>query len=149
MFGKCRAHHLFLDSAELLLAVIAEDVGDGAASRLDDLGVVIEQRHSHRLGEPTPNGGLTGSRHAHQYGPGSHQPDACAGSRSASCGCAPRVRTERRYVSMLARVSASESPPNFSSVARASTSATMVSTTTPAAGTAHTSERWWIAAAPG
>ncbi len=48
---------------------------------------------------------------------------------------------------MLARVSASESPPNFSSAARASTSATMVSTTTPAAGTAHTSERWWIATA--
>ena len=48
---------------------------------------------------------------------------------------------------MLDRVSASESPPNFSSAARASTSATMVSTTTPAAGTAHTSERWWMATA--
>ena len=48
---------------------------------------------------------------------------------------------------MLRRVSVSESPPNFSSAARASTSATMVSTTTPAAGTAHTSERWWIATA--
>ncbi len=42
---------------------------------------------------------------------------------------------------MLRRVSASESPPNFSSAARASTSATIASTTTPAAGTAHTSER--------
>ncbi|CKU67277.1 Uncharacterised protein [Mycobacterium tuberculosis] len=42
---------------------------------------------------------------------------------------------------MLRWVSASESPPNFSSAARASTNATMVSTTTPAAGTAHTSER--------
>ena len=48
---------------------------------------------------------------------------------------------------MLRRVSVSESPPNFSSAARASTSATMVSTTTPAAGTAHTSERWWMATA--
>ncbi len=47
----------------------------------------------------------------------------------------------------MARVSASESPPNFSSATRASTSATMVSTTTPAAGTAHTSERWWMATA--
>ena len=48
---------------------------------------------------------------------------------------------------MLARVSVSESPPNFSSAARATTRATIVSTTTPAAGTAHTSERWWIATA--
>ncbi len=48
---------------------------------------------------------------------------------------------------MLALVSPRESPPNFSSAARATTSATMVSTTTPAAGTAHTSERWWIATA--
>lgn len=48
---------------------------------------------------------------------------------------------------MLRRVSASESPPNFCSAARASTSATMASTTTPAAGTAHTSERWWMATA--
>ncbi len=41
----------------------------------------------------------------------------------------------------------SESPPNFSSTASASTSATIASATTPAAGTAHTSERWLIATA--
>src|SRR4051794_1811159 len=46
---------------------------------------------------------------------------------------------------MLRRVSSTESPPNFSSVASASTSATIASATTPAAGTAHTSERWLIA----
>src|SRR5699024_11996359 len=40
-------------------------------------------------------------------------------------------------------ISARESPPNFSTVARASTRATIASATTPAAGTATTSERWW------
>ena len=45
----------------------------------------------------------------------------------------------------LRRVSATESPPNFSSTASASTSATIASATMPAAGTAHTSERWWWA----
>ena len=53
----------------------------------------------------------------------------------------------RGSASQLRRVSATESPPNFSSAASASTSATMASATTPAAGTAHTSERWWWATA--
>ena len=44
-------------------------------------------------------------------------------------------------------VSATESPPNFSTTASASTSATIASATTPAAGTAQTSERWLIATA--
>ena len=35
-----------------------------------------------------------------------------------------------------------DSPPNFSMTASASTSATIASATMPAAGTAHTSERW-------
>ena len=47
----------------------------------------------------------------------------------------------------MRRVSATESPPNFSSTASASTSATIASATTAAAGTAHTSERWWCATA--
>ena len=47
----------------------------------------------------------------------------------------------------LRRVSATESPPNFSATASASTSATIASATTPAAGTAQTSERWWCALA--
>ena len=42
---------------------------------------------------------------------------------------------------------ATESPPNFSSTASASTSATIASATIPAAGTAQTSERWWCATA--
>ena len=45
----------------------------------------------------------------------------------------------------LRRTSGTESPPNFSVTASATTSATMASATTPAAGTAHTSLRWWIA----
>ena len=47
----------------------------------------------------------------------------------------------------MRRVSATESPPNFSSTASASTSATIASATIPAAGTAQTSERWWWATA--
>ncbi|BAC18553.1 conserved hypothetical protein [Corynebacterium efficiens YS-314] len=47
-------------------------------------------------------------------------------------------------------VSSRESPPNLFSTARASTRATIASATTPAAGTAQTSERWWmpVAASP-
>ena len=48
---------------------------------------------------------------------------------------------------MFRCTSATESPPNFSSTACASTSATIASATTPAAGTAQTSERWWLAVA--
>ena len=47
----------------------------------------------------------------------------------------------------MRRISATESPPNFSTAASASTSATIASATTAAAGTAHTSERWLIAVA--
>jgi hypothetical protein len=47
----------------------------------------------------------------------------------------------------LRRISATESPPNFSVAASASTSATIASATTAAAGTAHTSDRWLIAVA--
>ena len=45
----------------------------------------------------------------------------------------------------MRRVSPTESPPNFSSTASASTRATIASATMPAAGTAQTSERWWWA----
>ena len=52
-----------------------------------------------------------------------------------------------RYDLWLREVSATESPPNFSSDTSARTSATIASATMPAAGTAQTSERWWCAAA--
>ena len=48
---------------------------------------------------------------------------------------------------MLRRVSPSESPPNFSRTASASSNATTASPTTPPAGTAHTSVRCLIASA--
>ena len=57
----------------------------------------------------------------------------------------PRARPGSRRT--LRRVSLTESPPNFSSTASASTSATIASATMPAPGTAHTSERWWCATA--
>ena len=84
--GQRGAHHVGLDATELRLAV-DEDVGDGAAGGLDDLGVGVEQRHVERLGQPAPDGGLARAGHAHQHGLGRHQPDACArcaGSRAAT-----------------------------------------------------------------
>src|SRR6202000_2209667 len=87
-----------------------------------------------------PDGGLAGARQSDEYRLGCHHADPDARAAGAS-----RSATARWYASMLRRVSVSESPPNFCSTARASTNATMVSTTTPAAGTAHTSERWWMA----
>ena len=53
----------------------------------------------------------------------------------------PRLRAARRKLSWLLRISVSESPPNFSTMARAISKATTFSTTTPAAETAQTSER--------
>ena len=48
----------------------------------------------------------------------------------------------------MRRISARLSPPSFSTNASASTQATIASPTTEAAGTAHTSERWyWVSAA--
>src|SRR6201995_1025276 len=141
--SRRRPDHVFFDTAELLFAVGGEDIGDTASGPLLDRRVGVENAAVESLGQPSPNGGLTGSRQSHQHCFRRHRdyPDArtsLAGSRSAP---------DRRYDSMLRRVSVSESPPNFSSAARASTSATIVSTTTPAAGTAQTSERWLIATA--
>ena len=80
VLGQGRAHHVGLDAAELGFA-LDEDLGDGAAGALDDLGVGVEQRYVQRLGQATSDRGLARAGHAHQDGLGRHQPDAC----SASC----------------------------------------------------------------
>src|SRR5699024_8249838 len=56
-----------------------------------------------------------------------------------------RISSESRYERTLRPVSSTESPPNFSMTASARTSATIASATTPEAGTAVTSLRWWWA----
>src|SRR5690606_8532771 len=58
-----------------------------------------------------------------------------------------RKRRWSRYERTLRLVSPTESPPNFSVIASATTRATIASATMPAAGTAHTSDRWWWARA--
>ncbi len=72
------ADDLFLDAAELLLAVSCEDLGDGAAGLLLDGGVGVEHRQAHRLGQAPPDGGLPRAGQADQHGLGRHlgYPDA-------------------------------------------------------------------------
>ena len=71
------------------------------------------------------------------------RPDGDAGV-TMSAGARGWRRGSRRG---CGAVSVTLSPPNFSTHAWASTSATMASATTPAAGTAQTSDRWWMALA--
>ena len=82
---------VLLDAAELRLAVGAEDVGDGAAGRLYDRGVGVEQRQAQRLGQAASDRRLARSGQPDQYRLGRHQPDACAG-----CVVGSRSVTARR-----------------------------------------------------
>src|SRR6202011_1499461 len=135
VLGERRPNHLFLDSPEFLLAVGREQVGDGSTRLRLDRGVSVHECHAQRPGQPPSDSGLARAGQPDQYSLGCHRgyPDA-----RASCS---RVAMASRYDAMLFLVSAIESPPNFSSTARASTNATIDSATTPAAGTAQTSER--------
>ena len=69
-----------------------------------------------------------------------------AGAADGAAG-ANRPRPARRWPRSGARISSTESPPNFSRKASASTNATMASPTTAAAGTAQTSLRSMAAGA--
>src|SRR5690606_33789111 len=103
--------------------------------QLDDDLVGVGERHLERPGDALADPGLSGAHGTDEDGerPGHAVTEPV---RSAS-GIAAR------YASRLRFVSPTESPPNFSSTEFASTRATMASATTPDAGTAHTSERWW------
>ena len=59
MFGERSAHHLFFDTTELRFAVGGEEVGDTAAGPLFDRHVGVEHRDVERLGQPSPDRGLT------------------------------------------------------------------------------------------
>ncbi len=135
MVGQCRAHHVLLDTSELLLPVGGEDVGDAASGPLLDRDVGVEQADPERLGQPAPDGGLAGARQADENRFGCHLLTGDPRGRCFAVGDAALVGGD------VALGFGQRIPAEFSSAARASTNATMVSTTTPAAGTAHTSER--------
>src|SRR5690606_19205703 len=104
----------------------------------DDL-VSVDEGHPERFSDALAHLRLAGTHGADQDGEGPRHAEVMS-VRSAS-GIAAR------YASRLRFVSPTESPPNFSSTELASTRATIASATTPAAGTAHTSDRWWCACA--
>src|SRR2546421_15969 len=127
---SCDARHGgLLQVAESLLALLAEDVGDRHAGIPLDLLVEVHERSVQDLGERPPHRALPRAGHPDQVHVLVH-------------GCNDDTKASRFRI-----VSATESPPNFSSAASASTEAAMASPTTAPAGTAHTSVRCVIASA--
>src|SRR5205823_2622776 len=101
------------------LARLGEDLGHGLARVGLDLGVAVEVGPAQARRQQAPHRGLA---HAHHADDEDH--------RSPS----PARKAER-----LRANSSTESPPNLRRASPARTSATMVSATTPMAGTAVTS----------
>ena len=119
-------HRPLLDHAEGGLTLVDEDLGDGPTLLGDDVIISVPVGDPQPLGQQEPNGGLAHTHRTDQ----DHQ------------RAAHRMARLSRYDVTLRRVSATESPPNFSATASANTRATIASATMPAAGTADTSERW-------
>src|SRR4029453_2961790 len=106
-----------------------EDVGDAAALRRLDRRVGVVEGHAELRRKHLADRRLAGTRRTDE----DHAGAGAAGHHVRSpSGMAAR------YAAWLRAVSATESPPNFSRHASASTRATIASATTPAAGTAHT-----------
>src|SRR5699024_5724152 len=124
---------LLLEFPERLLAVDREQFGDRLSRPLFHGRVTVHERHAEPLGQQFSDRALTRTGRADNHCPWCHDDH--------------RSRRVCRYDSTLRPLSVNESPPNFSVAASASTSASTDSSTTPARGTAQTSERWWIAAA--
>ena len=133
VLGERKGHRLLLQGPERCLALVDEEVRDGhPGDSASTSRVGVAEGDAETRGDEPPDRGLAGTGR-----PDEHQ------RRAASADDEVRRGSRRR----LRAVSATESPPNFSSTASARTSATIASATTPAAGTAHTSERWLIALA--
>src|SRR5690606_2853931 len=131
----------FLHRAESGLAVGGEDVGDRPALFVLDVCVCIVEIDTEPRSQQPAHRALTRAGRADHH-------DRAFFRHVAHCsGRFQKSRSWAEYASTLRLDSASESPPNFSNAASARTSATIDSSTTPALGTAHTSERWWIATA--
>ena len=133
-------HDLRFEFPELLGTIGDEDVGNGPPGSADDLVIGIDEVDPEPVGEQPTDGRF----------PRTHEPDEHSGRFTRRCHArcrrcvhdrAPRCATRLRYPARLSEVSVAESPPNFSRAACATTSATIDSATTPAAGTATTSER--------
>src|SRR4051812_13335597 len=122
---------LRLERAEGFLTIVEEDVSHGLAGLGLDVGVCVAEADAEALGDQLPDRRL-----------------ACTWwSDQDDDRCCQRITRLLRYASWLRRVSSRESPPNFSRDRSARTRATIASATTPAAGTAQTSLRWWCATA--
>src|SRR5699024_5844720 len=114
-------------SAEVLLALVEENIGDGPGLSGLDIGIGVPVGHLPELRQQAAHRGFTRSRWADEDQPG-------AAHRMVSSMAA-------RYSVMFRATSVTESPPVFSSKAWASTSATIASAMTAAGAIAHTSER--------
>src|SRR5690606_31013000 len=151
-------HGLAFQRAEGGLAVGDEDLRHRLAGALLDVGVGVAEGHAEPLGEQLsdarlPRAGRSDEHHARRsishYSTFLFTLSSVLGSHAHSPWTHSPYRTRRCswYPARLRATSATESPPNFSTAASASTRATIASATTPAAGTAQTSLRWWFAVA--
>src|SRR6266571_8100059 len=125
MLTKRRSHRFALQRTKRRFAVLYEDVTDRFTRDSLDVGVGVAEPKTELTRENPADGRLPRAWRANEHGDGpSHA-----------------ISSDDRYPRRLRLVSSSESPPNFSRAASASTRATIDSATTPAAGTAVTSLR--------
>src|SRR5581483_11119019 len=116
-------------SAEGRFPALGEDLGNRPSGPRLDLGIAVEVVATQPGRQPPAHCRLARAHHPDQENAlGSTHPPCWSGS-------------EARYPSRLRSSSVTESPPNLRSASPASTSATIVSATTPMAGTAVTSVR--------
>ncbi len=116
-----------LELAKRLLTVALEYLRGAAAAHGADLIVEVDDGPAEPRGEERRDGGLPGTRQAHQG--------------DAADRAHRRRRTARRCAADARRTSATVSPPNFSTAAEASTQASIASVTTAPAGTTQMSLR--------
>ena len=122
-----------LQLAEPAFAVCLKDLGDRSSCGSLDLIVQIYRFPTEPVGHEWSQYRLSGRAEADQH---NALERVWQGHFHSPLGT-----VVSRKVSILRRVSESVSPPNFSSIASASTRANIASTITPAAGTTQTSER--------
>src|SRR5207247_945237 len=138
-------HLLALHLAERALPLLREDQRDRLALAPHQDAVDVHEPRVQLLRHELADAGLPRARQADQHDVLFH--DAAPAAPVAPVAPLPpaprgvRARTCARYPSKFRFVSLSASPPNFSSSACASTSASIASAMTPIAGTAVTSDR--------
>src|SRR5699024_10610777 len=144
------AHDFAFDAPAMVLTAFDEDLRDHSVL-FDDIGIGVDQRQPEAVGEQPPDRRLPGRGRAAEHDARERGGDRFQrwsrfrdrglvhGPVRRSCGMAETWPARFRVVSVT------ESPPNYSTGASARPRATIAAATTPAAGTAHTSERWWWA----